>query len=207
MQPSGRLYASILLSSARRPSFGTSDQWPPMARLINPSCARRLRPRSLPSPGAAANTSVRPAGSRVSRKRGSIAISTSSGVPMPTKPDIDTVSPFRMMAAASAEEMILFRMAVSLSLGQPCGDTGRKQRLGPAADENPDMTARQRQLGVVLGADLVPQCARCRRRNDVVVLGVDVQDRHGDVAQNDTPAADLQLVLDQLVLLVEVFQP
>ena len=54
------------LDLVRRPraaaSFGTSAQWPPIARCTSPSCARRLRPRSLPSPGAAANTSVRSRG-------------------------------------------------------------------------------------------------------------------------------------------------
>ena len=46
------------LVTAIAESFGTSDQWPPIARLTRPSCASWFNPRSLPSPGAAANTSV-----------------------------------------------------------------------------------------------------------------------------------------------------
>src|ERR1700712_2659763 len=44
------------------PSLGTSAQWPPTTRFTRPGMARRLRPRSLPSPGAAANIRPIPCG-------------------------------------------------------------------------------------------------------------------------------------------------
>src|SRR5689334_7402670 len=119
MTPSGRLYASILLATARAPSFGTSDQCPPTTRFTNPSWARRLRPLSLPSPGAAANTSVRSRGCPVSRKRFSSATMSSSGVPVPTKPEKAMVSPSRTMAIASAAETILFFTRPRGSLRRP----------------------------------------------------------------------------------------
>ena len=62
MVPRGRLYASIWLSVASLASFGTSAQWPPIARLISPGRANRFNPSSLPSPGAAAKTSVKSRG-------------------------------------------------------------------------------------------------------------------------------------------------
>src|SRR3712207_9432696 len=43
-----------------------------------------------------------------------------------------------------------------------------------------DVAAGQRQLGVVLGADEAAERPRGGRRDDVVVLGVDVEHRHGD---------------------------
>jgi hypothetical protein len=52
--PWGRLYASILFSSARRWSFGQSPQCPPITRRTSPSWPRWLRPRSFPSPWPAA---------------------------------------------------------------------------------------------------------------------------------------------------------
>ena len=147
MQPSGRLYASISLFSASSPSFGTRLQCPPTTRLIRPLCASRLRPRSLPSPGAAANISVRSAGWRSFRKRRSSARINSSGVPMPTKPDTHIVSPSRTMAIASSAETILFLSVIgSRPLGQPVRDPGPEQGLRFAADEHADMAAGQRQF-------------------------------------------------------------
>src|ERR1043166_4370594 len=57
---------------------------------------------------------VRPAGWRSRRNRRSIAINSSSGVPMPTKPDTDMVSPSRMIAIASSTETILFLRLMAL---------------------------------------------------------------------------------------------
>ena len=42
-----------------------------------------------------------------------MAAISSSGVPMPTKPEIETVSPSRRIAAASSGETILFFTAAS----------------------------------------------------------------------------------------------
>src|SRR5215218_3189845 len=224
MQPRGRFQASIRPSSASLESFGTSAQWPPTARRTSPSWARRFSPRSLPSPGAAAKTSVSPCGRPEARKRRSMAAISSSGVPMPTKPETATVSPSRRIAAASSGETILFLTARSspldprllllrrlrlrlLALGEPLGDPRPEQLLRAAADEDADMAAGQRQLGVVLRPDQAAQRPRGGGRDDVVVLGIDVEHRHGDPAEVDPPAAELELVPGQLVLLVEVLQP
>jgi hypothetical protein len=74
----------------------------------------------LPSPGAAAKTSVSPCGCRDARKRRSTAAISSSGVPVPTKPETETVSPSRRIAAASSGETILFFTAASSSLRYSC---------------------------------------------------------------------------------------
>ena len=82
--------------------FGTRPKCPPITRRTSPSLASRFRPLSRPSPGAAANTSVRSRGALVSTNRASSAAITASGVPTPTKPEVATVSPGRMMATASS---------------------------------------------------------------------------------------------------------
>src|SRR5215472_15125687 len=79
-----------------------------MARLTRPGRARRFNPSSLPSPGAAAKTSVKFFGAPVSAKRCSSAAIKAAGVPLPTKPEQATVSPSRMIATASAALTILF---------------------------------------------------------------------------------------------------
>src|SRR4051812_19552107 len=197
-------------SRASAPSFGTSDQCPPTTRFTSRSSASRLRPRSLPSPGAAANIRVSPAGCCVSSKRSRSAISSSSGVPMPTKPETATVSPSRTSATASAADTILFLSMAGAALGplrQPLRDARAEQPLRLAADEDADMPARQRKLGVVVGAELAAERLRGRGRDDVVVLGEDVQHRRGDVPELDLAAAEHELALHELVVLVEVLEP
>src|SRR4051794_10600943 len=147
----------IASSRASAPIFGTSDQCPPTTRLSRPACASRLRPRSWPSPGAAAKTRVRPDGWRVSRKRRSSARISSSGVPMPTNPELHTVSPSRITATASSGETILLLNMpgshVLVVLGQPSRDAGTQEPLRFAAHEHAHMPARQRELLVVLAPD------------------------------------------------------
>src|SRR5450830_1437231 len=111
MQRWGRLEASIWLLRASWPTLGISPQCPPMARRTSPGCPRWLSPRSPPSPWPAANTRVRSRGAWLVVKRCSRASSSSSGVPMPTKPEVATTSPSRTRAAASAAETILLRMS------------------------------------------------------------------------------------------------
>src|SRR5918993_4132879 len=146
---------------------------------MKPSLARRLRPLSRPSPGAAAKTRVRSRGSPVSRKRRSRAAMTASGVPTPTNPEVATVSPCRTIATASSTGTILLLdsdiglpacSALGLVIGKPVRDAGTEQLLRPPADEDAHMPARERQLGIVLRPDLGAQGLRCRRRGDVVVL-------------------------------------
>src|SRR3954470_9039468 len=198
-------------SRASRPIFGTSDQCPPTTRLSRPGCARRLRPRSPPSPGAAAKTRVRPAGWRVSRNRRSRARISSPGVPMPTKPELHTVSPSRITAAASSGETILLLNTpgsrVLVVLGQPVGDARTQEPLRLAAHEHAHMPARQRKLLVGLATDAEPGRLGGGGRDDVVVLGEHVQHRHGDGLQIDLAPAQLQLAFDKLVGLVEVLEP
>src|SRR5919201_3000512 len=160
-------------------SFGTRLQWPPTTRLSRPLCARRLSPRSLPSPGAAANTSVRFAGCRSLRNRRSTARISSSGVPMPTKPDTHTVSRSRTMAIASSAETILFlRLIRLLPVGEPPGDPRAEQGLELTAAKYADVSARQSELSVVTCADFFPQRLRRSRWDDVVVLREYVEDWH-----------------------------
>src|ERR1700730_2978846 len=208
MQPSGRLYASISLFTASSQSLGTKLQWPPTTRLRRPLCARRLSPRSLPSPGAAATTNVRFEGCRSFRNRRSKPRISSSGVPMPTNPETHTVSPSRTMAIASSAETILFlRVIRLLPFGEPLGDPGTEQSLRLAADEYAHVSAWQSELRIVAGTDLCPQRLRGSRRDDVVVLGVHVEDRHCDIAQVPPPAIDRERVFDQLVVLIKLLEP
>src|SRR3954471_6212567 len=147
----------MALSRANSPIFGIRDQCPPTTRLSRPGCASRLSPRSWPSPGAAAKTRVRPEGWRVSRKRRSSARMSSSGVPMPTNPELHTVSPSRITATASSAETILcvsmLRGRVLIVLGQPGRDAWTQEPLRLAAHEHAHMPARERKLLVVLAAD------------------------------------------------------
>src|SRR5262249_60225929 len=158
-------------------------------------------------PGAAANIRPRPVGWRSLRKRRSSARINSSGVPIPTKPETPPMSQSRMMAMASSAETILFLSIHSVSVREPLGDARAEQGLRLAADEDAHVAARQRQLGVVLGADLGAERLRRRRRDDVVVLGEDVEHRHGDVAKIDLPAVDGERAGDELFVLVQILQP
>src|SRR4051812_32761038 len=172
----------MALSSASCPIFGTRDQCPPTTRLSRPGCASRLRPRSWPSPGAAAKTRVRPAGWRMSRKRRSSARMSSSGVPMPTNPEVHTVSPSRITATASSGETILLASGMATGrvlvvLGQPVRDAGAQQPLRLATHEHAHMAARQREFLVVLAANAELERLRGGGRDDVVVLGEHVQHR------------------------------
>src|SRR3954471_1455004 len=162
----------IALSRANAPIFGTRDQCPPTTRLSRPACASRLSPRSWPSPGAAAKTRVRSKGWPAFKKRRSSARISSSGVPIPTKPEVQTVSPSRITATASSAETILFaNMAVGplgVGPGEPVRDPGAEQPLRPAADEHADVAAGQRQLLVVLAPDADLERLGGRGRDDVV---------------------------------------
>src|SRR3954467_4473138 len=192
----------MALSRASAPIFGTSDQCPPTTRLSRPGCARRLRPRSRPSPGAAAKTRVRPEGWRVSRKRRSSARISSSGVPMPTNPEVHTVSPSRITATASSGETILcvsmLRGRVLVVLGQPVRHAGTQEPLRLAAHEHAHMAAGQRKFLVVLAANAELEGLAGGGRDDVVVLGEHVQHRHGDGLQVDPAPTQLQLALYEL---------
>src|SRR3954470_13302438 len=136
--PRGRLCASILLATAMAPSFGTNDQCPPTTRFTSPACASRFRPRSLPSPGAAAKTNVRPRGWPVSTKRFSSATISSSGVPVPTNPENAIVSPSRTMAIASAAETTLFFTRRSLGSADAV-DLGRRLRVDEEVLDDGDL--------------------------------------------------------------------
>src|SRR5215218_8339689 len=201
----------MALSRARSPIFGTRDQCPPTTRLSKPGCASRLSPRSWPSPGAAAKTRVRPEGCRAWRKRRSSARISSSGVPMPTNPELDTVSPSRMTATASSAETILLvsmpRGRVVVVFSQPVRNAGAQQSLRLAAHEHAHMPARKREFLVVLAPDTELEGLAGGRRDDVVILGEDVQHRHGDVLQIDLAPAQLEFAFHELVVLVEVLQP
>ena len=69
------------------------------------------------------------------------------------------------------------------------------------------MTAGQRQLGVVLGADVLAQRLRALGRNDVVILRENIEHRHANLGQVDAASGELELARDKLVVLVEVLEP
>src|SRR3954453_9895383 len=100
---------------------------------------------------------------------------SSSGVPMPTNPELHTVSPSRITATASSAETILcvsmLRGRVLVVLGQPVRDAWTQEPLRLAAHEHAHMPARQREFLVVLAADAEPQGLRGGGRDDMVVLG------------------------------------
>src|SRR3954469_5753283 len=100
---------------------------------------------------------------------------SSSGVPMPTNPEVHTVSPSRITATASSGETILcvsmLRSRVLVVLGQPVRNPGTQQPLRLTAHEHADMAAGQRQLLVVLAAHAESQGLGGGGRDDVVVLG------------------------------------
>src|SRR3954468_21344462 len=104
---------------------------------------------------------------------------SSSGVPMPTNPEVHTVSPSRITATASSGETILLVSMlggrVLVVLGQPVRDARTQQPLRLAAHEHAHMTAGQRKLLVVLRPDAESQGLRGGGRDDVVVLGEHVQ--------------------------------
>src|SRR3954453_20768075 len=147
----------MALSRANAPIFGTRDQWPPTTRLSRPACASRLSPRSWPSPGAAAKTRVRSEGWPAFKKRRSSARISSSGVPIPTKPEVQTVSPSRITATtSSAETILLVSMPggrVVVVFGQPVRNAGAQQPLRLAAHEHAHMAARKREFLVVPAAN------------------------------------------------------
>src|SRR3954454_23245366 len=131
---------------------------------------------------------------------------------MPTKPELHTVSPSRITATASSAETILLasgmaRGRVLVMLGQPAGDARTQEPLRLAAHEHAHMPARQRKLLVGLAADAEPERLGGGGWDDVVVLGEDVQHRHGNGLQVDLAPAQLQLAFDELVVLVEVLEP
>src|SRR3954447_8721357 len=136
---------------------------------------------------------------------------SSSGVPMPTNPEVHTVSPSRITATASSGETILcvsmLRGRVLVVLGQPVRDARAQQPLRLAAHEHAHMAAGQRELLIILAPDAEPQGLGGCGRNDMVVLSEHVQDRHREVLQVDHLATELQLAFYELVVLVEVLEP
>ena len=169
--------------------------------LTSPSWARRLRPALLAVAGRGGEHQRQVP--RAPPSRGNAPprpMISSSGVPMPTKPETATVSPSRMTATASSGRNDLVCGHAPHAYGRSPSHSAipGREALRLAADEHADVAAGQRELGVVVGADLAAQRLRGRRRDDVVVLGVDVQDRHGDVPQVDLAAAELELALTSL---------
>src|SRR3954462_2889991 len=112
---------------------------------------------------------------------------SSSGVPMPTNPEVHTVSPSRITATASSGETILcvsmLRGRVVVVLGQPVRDARAQHALRLAAHEHAHMAAGKRKLLVVLAPDAYLEGLRRRRRDNVVVRGEDVEHRHREVLQ------------------------
>ncbi len=192
-------------SPPSRASFGTSAQWPPIARLHQAVAARDGSTRGPCRRRARRRTrSVRSRGEPlVSRNRCSSAAISSSGVPLPTNPENATVSPSRTIARASAAETILFftRSACAferaieseiMTACEPVDDAVAEDALRLAADEHADVAAGQ---GRSRCSRLVPtqlrQGPRALRRNDVVLLRVDVEHRHRDLRELDLAAAEI----------------
>jgi hypothetical protein len=75
-----------------------------------------------------------------------------------------------------------------------------------AADEDADVAAIEPHLAVVLRTPRRREAPGSSSADDVVLLRVDVEHRHLDLAEVDLAPADLELAPDQLVVLVEVDQ-
>src|SRR6266576_5249233 len=91
----------------------------------------------------------------------------------------------------------------SRSLLEPVNDASTQYALRLSAHEHADVTARQTNLAVIVGSHALAKRARTLRRNDVILLGVHVEHRHCDIGELDLASAELELVLDQLVLLIQ----
>src|SRR6185312_6306656 len=92
----------------------------------------------------------------------------------------------------------------SVARAQPLVDRRRHLALGAAGDVDADVAALERQLGVVGAARAARQRARGVRRHQMVLLGVDVEDRQFELAQIHFATADDEAALHQLVALVEI---
>ena len=69
------------------------------------------------------------------------------------------------------------------------------------------MTTRQRNFGIILGADMPAKRLRTGRRDNVIVEGIYVQDGCRDRSQVDAPFRENELALHKLVVLVKILQP
>src|SRR5690606_29049992 len=111
---------------------------------------------------------------------------------------------WRIATSSTPATQAMARTAASARpLRQPVVDRGG-HFPGPAGDVDADMTAAERQLGVIVGADHVAQRARGIGRHQVVLLGEDVEHRHVDEAQVDLASADLDAAVEEAVALVEL---
>src|SRR5690348_17871452 len=88
------------------------------------------------------------------------------------------------------------------ALGQPLVYRRRHFALRTARHVDPDVAALEGELGIVLGADVFAQRTRGRRRNQVILLGEDVQHRDRDVLEADRLAAYFESAFYQLIALV-----
>ena len=95
-------------------------------------------------------------GWRSLRKRLSSARISSSGVPMPTKPETHTVSSSRTNGDGfvGGNDLVLERHRLKFLSDQPLGDPGAEQGLRLAADEHADVSPGSGSSGVVLGCRL-----------------------------------------------------
>src|SRR6185437_8822521 len=66
--------------------------------------------------------------------------------------------------------------ALLRALRQPLMDRRRHFTLRAARHVDADVAALERKLGIVLGADVIAQRTRGRRRHQVILLGEDVED-------------------------------
>src|SRR5690625_2392675 len=92
----------------------------------------------------------------------------------------------------------------SRTLGQPVVDRGRHLLLRPAGDVDADVATAERHFGVVLAAHEVLQRHRGAGRNQVVILGVDVEHRHFDQPQVYFALADGDAAVDEAIALIEL---
>ena len=191
MQPSGRFYASIALLSARSHSFGTSDQCPPTARLIRPACADGSSPRSLPSPGAAANTSVIPVGSAVPGTASRARESVRPAFRRPRTRNADRVAvAYRRNRFRSRDNLVFHRFprrrpAARFLTGEPVRDP----RVPAASATALRRTRRHARPEAAVrnnrSCPPSPSVPSRFRGNDVVFLRIHVQHGHRDLAQID----------------------
>src|SRR5581483_2198040 len=82
------------------------------------------------------------------------------------------------------------------SLRDPRADRGRDFLLRFSADVDADMPAAERELPIIVGADVLFERERRLRRHQMILLRVYVQDRHGHLLQIHTSSTDREMSLD-----------
>ena len=95
-------------------------------------------------------------------------------------------------------------LALRIALRQPGGNLGGEFALGLAADVDPDVAGAQADILRILAAHGLGETIAGLGGHEMVILAVNVEQRHGQLLEVHRLAAHRQFALDQEVLLVAV---